>query len=170
MLDSYTEFQKNYEGESDRSVVILAASFLEQILEGYIRSKLVDASPVAKLFDGYAPLATFAAKIDVSFALGLIPVHIYDDLRTIKKLRNLFAHKADSLSFESSQVKDICENLHRIKRTDGSERIIATARARYLNSVFFTVLHMEAEAERTVRLQVPKFKFVEVAETPQGGA
>ena len=169
MLYNYNEFQKNYEGESDRSVVILAASFLEQTLEGYIRTKLVDAPPVSKLFEGYAPLSTFAAKIDIAFALGLIPIHIHDDLRTIKKLRNLFAHKPDSLSFSSSQVADICGNLHDIKQSDGTTWEIAEARARYLNAVLFGLMHMDAQAARTERLKVPAFHF-EVVEDSKAGA
>ncbi|QBB69303.1 hypothetical protein ELE36_02325 [Pseudolysobacter antarcticus] len=169
MLYDYNDFQKNYEGESDRSVVILAASFLEQTLEGYIRTKLVEAAPVSKLFEGYAPLSTFAAKIDIAFALGLIPVHIHDDLRTIKKLRNLFAHKPDSLSFSSSQVADICRNLRDIKRSDGTTWEIAEARSRYLNAVLFSLMHMDAQAARTDRLKVPVFHF-EVVEDSKAGA
>ena len=170
MLNDYNDFQKNYEGESDRSVVILAASFLEQALEDYIRTKLVEAPPVSRLFEGYAPLSTFAAKIDIAFALGLIPVHVHDDLRTIKKLRNLFAHKPDSLSFSSSQVTDICRNLHDIKRSDGTTWEVVGARAKYLNAVLFGLLHMEAQAARTERLKVPTFHFEEVVEDSKAGA
>jgi len=170
MLDTYNEFQKNYDGESDRSVVILAASFLERNLEDYIRQKFVDAPLVSKLFEGYAPLATFAAKIDIAFALGLIPVHVHDDLQTIKKLRNLFAHKADSLSFSTPQVIDICRNLQDVKRSDGSVWVVEAARARYLNAVLFSLMHMQAQAGRATRLTIPKFRFVEVVDDSQDGA
>jgi hypothetical protein len=47
---------------------------------------------VAKLFEGFGPLSTFSAKIEFAFALGLLPRHVHTDLRTIKKVRNLFAH------------------------------------------------------------------------------
>jgi DNA-binding MltR family transcriptional regulator len=65
-------------------------------LEEYIAKKLVDDKAVAKLFGGFGPLSTFNAKIEFGFALGLLPRHVYTDLRTIRKIRNLFAHKRDS--------------------------------------------------------------------------
>lgn len=84
MLETYSDFQKNYEDESDRAVVILAGSILENTLENYIQKKMVDSPSVDKLFSGYAPLATFAAKIEVAFAIGLLPEHVYNDLKIIK--------------------------------------------------------------------------------------
>jgi DNA-binding MltR family transcriptional regulator len=61
-------------------------------LEEYIAKKFVDDKAVAKLFEGFGPLSTFSAKIEFAFALGLLPRHVHTDLRTIKKVRNLFAH------------------------------------------------------------------------------
>jgi hypothetical protein len=165
MLESYNDFQKNYEGESDRSVAILASSFIEEALGKNIRLKLVDAPEVSRLFEGYAPLATFAAKIDMSLALGLIPTHTHEDLRTIKRLRNIFAHKPDAVNFETSQIKDICERFHSVKRSDGTAWEITGGRAKYLNAAWFCLLHMEAEAGRTTRLSLAKFRFEEVVES-----
>ena len=170
MLDSYTEFQKNYEGESDRSVVILAGSFLEQTLENYILKKLVDTNSVDQLFNGYAPLATFAAKIEVAFALGLLPVHVHKDLKVVKKLRNIFAHEPDALNFESSRISDICSNFHKLERSDGSRWDESGSRAKFLNAVFFSLLHIDTEAQRVTRLKIPKFKFIEVVEDDEKNA
>jgi DNA-binding MltR family transcriptional regulator len=64
----------------------------EKYLEEYIAKKFVDDKAVAKLFEGFGPLSTFSAKIEFAFALGLLPRHVHTDLRTIKKVRNLFAH------------------------------------------------------------------------------
>ena len=170
MLDSYTEFQKHYEGESDRSVVILAASFIEQTLEGHIRRMLVDSPAVGKLFDGYAPLATFAAKIDMSFALGLAPTHVHEDLRTIKKLRNIFAHEAAAVNFDSQRVSDICSNFHKIRRSDGSHWELIGGRAKYLTAVYFCILSVEVVSSRTSRLSVAKFRMEEVVKDDSSGA
>src|SRR5437016_12606 len=102
-LDHYNQFQEHYAGESDRSAAILAASYLEHCLEEYLLLRLVAGPTVNALFDGFAPLATFSAKIDIAFAVGLLPRHIQEDLKRIKKIRNLFAHELDSLTFESPQ-------------------------------------------------------------------
>ena len=169
MFESYQEFQKHYEGESDRSVAILAASFVEQMLEGYIRKKLVDSPAVAKLFDGYAPLTTFAAKIDMTFALGLAPTHVHDDLRTIKKLRNIFAHEADALRFDSPRVSDICSNFHKVQRSDGSHWELTSGKTKYLNAVYFCIMSVEVVSSRTSRLSVAKFRMEEVVKDDASG-
>ncbi len=165
-LKQYEAFQQAYEGESDRSVVILAASFIERALEEYIRKKLVDEPTVSKLFDGYAPLATMAAKIDMAFAIGLLPKHVYEDLRLIKKLRNLLAHEPKPLSFASTRVSDLCSNFSKIKRSDGTVLELKSGRAQFLNGVFFSILHIEAETARITRSVVPKFHIEEVVDDP----
>ena len=164
MLDDYNEFQKSYKDESDRSVVILAGSFIEMTLEKYLRMKLVDSESVAQLFSGYAPLATFSAKIEVGFALGLLPVHVYQDLKVVKKLRNIFAHEVEPWNFDSQRVGDICANFNKIKRTDGSSWELTSAREKFLSAVFFSLLHIDTESKRISRLVVPKFRFVEDVE------
>src|SRR5690349_7348581 len=105
--EHYNQFQESYSKESDRSVAILAATYLEHCLEEYLRLRLVDDPSVRDLFTGFAPIATFSAKIDISFAVGLLPLHIREDLRRIKKIRNLFAHELDSLTFDAEPIRDI---------------------------------------------------------------
>jgi DNA-binding MltR family transcriptional regulator len=164
-LGSYGEFQKAYEKESDRSVAILASSYLEKYLEEYIAKKLVDDKAVAKLFEGFGPLSTFNAKIEFAFAIGLLPRHVYTDLRTIRKVRNLFAHEPDSSDFLTDSIKDLCATLWRLPRSDGSERKEQKPRSQFLFSVFLALFHMEnIERTHVSRLTIPRFHFEEVVE------
>jgi DNA-binding MltR family transcriptional regulator len=94
-------------------------------LEEYIAKRLVDDKAVAKLFEGFGPLSTFSAKIEFAFALGLLPKHVHTDLRTIRKVRNLFAHEPDSSNFLTNSIKDLCATLWRVPRSDGSVSIVA---------------------------------------------
>lgn len=80
---------------SDRSCVIVAAAYLDELL-GYI-FKLFLTSPSSEkedkeLFSGYGPLSTFSSKIVVSYRLGLISAYEYKTLQIIRKIRNSFAH------------------------------------------------------------------------------
>lgn len=80
---------------SDRSCVIVAAVYIEELL-GYI-FKLFLSSPSSEkedkeLFSGYGPLATFSSKIVLLHRLGLISDYEYKTLQIIRKIRNLFAH------------------------------------------------------------------------------
>jgi len=97
--------------ESDRGCVIFCAAMLEDELESLLRANCLKAANVVKkvvdpLFQGYAPLSTFSAKIQVSYALGLIPEHVYKPLNLIRKLRNDFAHEKSAVSFQSAKYRD----------------------------------------------------------------
>lgn len=80
---------------SDRSCVIVAAAYIDELL-GYI-FKLFLTSPSSEkedkeLFSGYGPLSTFSSKIVLSYRLGLISNYEYKTLQIIRKIRNSFAH------------------------------------------------------------------------------
>jgi DNA-binding MltR family transcriptional regulator len=58
-----------------------------------------------RLFDGYGPLSSFSAKIDLSYALQIVPKDKYVDLVTIRKIRNQFAHSMSLVNFESPEIR-----------------------------------------------------------------
>ena len=161
--EHYGEFQESYANESDRSVGILAATYLEQCLAEFLLLRLVDHSSSRALFDSFAPLSSFSGKIEIAFAIGLIPEQIYDDLRRIKKIRNLFAHELDALTFDSPKISKLCDQFF-IPRSDGSRRIASGGRGKFLNGVFWALIHIYTQRERTSRLSVLKLRFEEVVE------
>ena len=166
-FNTYNEFQKQYDGESDRSVVILASSYLDNYLELLIKLKLADHKVANKLFEGYGPFATFSAKTDVALVLGVITEHTHTDLNIIRKIRNIFAHEVKTLSFETTQIQDRCSNLLSAKgypKSDGTKRIIKGSKAQFLSSIFWCNLHMQAEQERIEKISIKKTHFVEVVE------
>lgn len=116
-LGNYRDVLEAYEQESDRSAAILAASFLEEVLEETIRSFLIEDKSVDNLFKGYSPLSTFSSKIDISYALGLITKEMKQDLDVVRKVRNHFAHNWKDASFDNSPVSDFCRNLKITSRT-----------------------------------------------------
>jgi Mannitol repressor len=105
----------SFERETDRSAVLLSTSFLDNKLEEGIRVFLVDDDIVNKLFEGYAPLSTFSAKIDLAFAIGLISKETRQDLHTIRRIRNHFAHRWEDLQFDKQPISDLCSNILAIK-------------------------------------------------------
>jgi DNA-binding MltR family transcriptional regulator len=64
-----------------------------------------------RLFDEYGPLSGFAAKIDLAYALKLIPKKIYDTLRIVKKIRDIFAHRSQFIDFENFEVVALLNKL-----------------------------------------------------------
>lgn len=80
---------------SDRSCVIVAATYLDELLGYLFRCFLTSPSSEKEdkdLFSGFGPLSSFSSKILLSYRLGLISNYEYKTLQTIRKIRNLFAH------------------------------------------------------------------------------
>jgi DNA-binding MltR family transcriptional regulator len=91
--------------ESDRGCVILGAALMDEALEELLRSVCRQTpsdikANVDPLFQGYAPLATFSARIQVAFALGILPRGLRDKIEIIRRLRNDFAHEWGPIDFD----------------------------------------------------------------------
>lgn len=92
--------------ESDRGMVLLATSYLENILGTYIYSYLQGSNRFRKsMFK--TTLSSFASKINFAFAVGLINDDFFYDLNNMRMLRNKFAHSYTLLDFESEQIDEI---------------------------------------------------------------
>jgi len=163
-LDDHNDFSKQYDGESDRASAILASSFLDNCLENFLKEKLADHKIKDNLFKGYGPLSSFSARTDIALLLGLIPEHIYQDLKIIRKIRNEFAHSTEQISFSKGKIKDFVSNLQLAKgypRSDGSLRVINGARQQFLSAISWALIHIETERDRTVQLKITKVRFEE---------
>jgi hypothetical protein len=77
--------------------VLLMTQGLEDTLEAFIYEAMPNADNklYQKLFKGYGPLSSFAAKIDFAFAFGIITDEESASLRAIKDVRVGFAHPRD---------------------------------------------------------------------------
>ena len=80
--------QKELEGGSDHASAILAGAFLDAVLGDLLRTFFIDDSDSDdKIFEYPGILASFAAKIQIAYRLGLISVKEYQTLNTIKGVR-----------------------------------------------------------------------------------
>jgi len=97
--------------ESDRGCAIFGAALLHDDLELLLRAFFRDdprivRSVVSPLFQTYAPLATFSARIQLSFAMRLIPVDLKEKLDVVRRLRNDFAHASGPIDFKDERCCD----------------------------------------------------------------
>lgn len=108
-VDDLSDMEKEFYGESDRAVVILQASMVENALEIALRKVLKQEVP--GLFDYDGPMGTLANRIKVGYALGIFGATTRGDLNLIRELRNQFAHCRNPLSFDMPVVADVCSHL-----------------------------------------------------------
>jgi DNA-binding MltR family transcriptional regulator len=98
-LGQYNDVVELYHNESDRAAAILAGSFVEHHLAVLLKAFLIEDSEVDDLFHGFGPLSTFAQRISMAAAIGIIDKENRDELRAIKEIRNHFAHHPLQASF-----------------------------------------------------------------------
>ena len=108
--DRYFSITEEINKQRDRGAAIIAVAVLEDHLLAAIKAKLSnnDAKIEDKMFNGYGPLASFSARIDLGFLLGLYESEIHKALHQIRKIRNEFAHNLSPLSFRSPHIRAIC--------------------------------------------------------------
>ena len=98
----------------DRSAAIICAAHLESNLETAIANNLI---PLSKeeydtifVLDG-APLSSFAGKIRMAYALGIIGRQTKADLEAIKAVRNAFAHARRPITFSTQEITSTCSTI-----------------------------------------------------------
>ncbi|MHC2298207.1 hypothetical protein [Rhizobium mongolense] len=95
---------------SDRQFadVIVRATMLEKFLIILLEGKMENLSGNLRgdLLDRHnAPLATFAAKIDMAYALGAISLDQRVLLHHARKIRNVFAHAETNIHFDHADFQ-----------------------------------------------------------------
>lgn len=111
-VDQIEALHKELDGASDRAAAIVAGAFLDELLQDLLCAFFIKGtSSNKKLFEGTGVLATFSAKIEMSFRLGLISECEHRTLTTIRVIRNDFAHFVGELSFASQSVQARCRNI-----------------------------------------------------------
>ena len=119
------------ERESDRGCALMAAAYLDAMLERLLRRAFVDNQSVANgLLDQTKPLGTFSSRIDLAYLLGHIGEHARRDLHLIRKIRNEFAHTTDLIDFVAPAIVGRCGELHCPLRKTGD-----SPRKHYINAV-----------------------------------
>jgi hypothetical protein len=96
-------------GRNHRLIAIVCASIVEVNLARLIKTFLRDGE--GDLFDNRAPFSAFAAKIEVSYRLGLIDADVRRNANYLREIRNLFAHRIAPTSFRTREVAAVCKLL-----------------------------------------------------------
>lgn len=109
----------------DVALVLIEAAALEHVLRLRIRDLMMPLSKKLneRLFEGYGPLSSFSAKVDVAFALKVISEEAYRELTLVRKIRNELAHSFEDISFRHPDVIPLCKQLKFAKEGGSNEEI-----------------------------------------------
>ncbi len=102
-------FLEATKGETERGRALVAASLIEEMLNEILRGFLMDNKGTKQLLEEHnAPISSFASKIALCRALGLVTSEEFDDMERVRKIRNSFAHNV-MCSFEEPKIFEIAK-------------------------------------------------------------
>ena len=99
-------------GDTDRSVVLVGVTRLENELEKYLTSFLIESPTGIEDLFGTGPLSTFSSKISVARRLGLINNELQTAIDAMRKIRNVVNKPEEKAVFESLDVSRIIKSMH----------------------------------------------------------
>ena len=111
-LHVFKQWYKEFSAESDRAAVILGAAKLDLSLRELLAKKfLPESTGHDELLDTDRPLATFSARINIAYRLGLIDKQFASLLHLIRRIRNEFAHEAVGAELGAGSHRDRVKTL-----------------------------------------------------------
>ena len=140
-LDSPEDFEEYWQeirAGSDRGACLISCAALDHILIRLIRTKLIDLTDPEgdKLFfERGATLGSLSERTDIAYAIGVINASQQQDLNSIRRIRNGFAHSAKNVSFNTQVVANECDKLQNYKNPNPDGKIISTPRDKYMETL-----------------------------------
>jgi DNA-binding MltR family transcriptional regulator len=123
VLGDYIALIRESKDESDRGMSLILAAWLDDALDQYLRTRMVnDVKVVESLFGPDRPLGTFSAKINATYGFAYISMDVFRDLNTIREIRNLFAHDRGTISFATQSIADKCKTFHVLRKHNATEK------------------------------------------------
>lgn len=157
MHDFRRLMEEEFKGGTDRGLVLLGASMLDEMLRRLLHAR-IRQDIADDLLSGDRPLSTFSARIKLSYGLDLISEREFKAFEYVRKIRNAFAHKID-VSFETQSMRNLCENLYEAAPlTNGNPNSMRASFDEACVSLAFLLVHHTQRAKG----------LVEAAESPRG--
>jgi mannitol operon repressor len=135
-------FLRELQKETDRGLPLVGTAFIDEKLRETLQAFFIENKVSSKLLnERFSPLASFSARLDACFALGLIDDHEYSEINILRKVRNEFAHGKHGLSFKNDKIVGLCSSLNS-SLPEGSDYPINDARFRFTNAIVCIVLQL----------------------------
>jgi hypothetical protein len=140
------EFLKEFQGETDRGAALIGTTIIDNMLAATIEAFLVVGKASKELLYGsLAPIHSFASRINLAFALGLINEHEHSESNLIRKIRNEFAHRGVGLAYSDPKINALCDRL-KSDLPGGSPAFIGKPRDVFVNAVILIHLALHYSA------------------------
>jgi hypothetical protein len=102
------------QGESDRAIIILAASVLDDMLSYVLARRMIFVptdDQMEYIFRPDGPVGTFSGKIELAYLFGFIEDNTRSQLNDLRELRNACAHSHQEISLENAALANVAKRL-----------------------------------------------------------
>jgi DNA-binding MltR family transcriptional regulator len=114
-LENEAEETAFYNHDSDRAVAVVWPAIVENRLTDLLRAGFIPApKEFEDLFGPGKTIGDLGLKIKMAYIFGLLHKDTVDDLRTLAKIRNAFAHRVDITSFENPPISSWLNSMHSV--------------------------------------------------------
>lgn len=111
-LHYLAEAQKELETESDRGIVLVCLSILDELLAELLQTQLLrDEKLMKDMFGIKGVFGQLDDKVKACYGLGLISELDYDLFKKLQNVRNKFAHRVLDISFDEPAIRDVCRHI-----------------------------------------------------------
>lgn len=160
-IEYMSAFLKEFQTETDRGAALVGAALLDSRLERLLLSHMLAGKVADDLVKGgNAPLGTFSARINATYAFGLITTAERQDLNLIRGIRNEFAHSEHGLTFADQKIVGLCSSLTSRRPPDMIEGSGGyPPRQRFNDAVLFTAMQLWYRPEHAARYKAEERKW-----------
>ncbi len=145
--------------ESDRGLCLLAIGRMDNVLTEFLQLKLLGSKTFKRdLFNNNGPLGTFSSKIKMCLAMGLISNGYYQEIEVMRKIRNIFAHSDQPITFESKEVETLCLGLKVFAAQKGRPN-----RSKFISTFLFVITGIYTELRTAVPFEEKKEQLSQAA-------
>jgi hypothetical protein len=133
---------------SDRATAIVGGAFVDDHLTDSLKSNMVRNERLTeKMFSPGQIFGDFGAKIHFGYLIGIYSERAHDELTTIRRIRNEFAHQLELNSFERQGIRDRCQRL-----TLSQSKIVKAIRGEDGHSLVLTLGETQREHDEEIPL------------------
>lgn len=150
-----SEFLKEFNKESDRGGVLIAASYLDEILGEILKVFMVETKEAQEMIFGFnAPIGAFSARIKAAYSFALIEENEFKELNIIRKIRNEFGHSWKQVTFEDQKINSLCNNLPWLGPKEMEEESNSKARFNFSVAILLTDLMWRKRLVKNERREI----------------
>jgi hypothetical protein len=105
------DFTKEFAMHTERGAALSAAAKVDESLGAALKAQLLKSDLKTMMFKESGPLGAFGTRVRLAYLTGLVSKMVFQEMETVKDIRNMFAHRGDIENFEHSDVEKLFSKL-----------------------------------------------------------